>query len=187
MKITQEIKNTNKEVKDLEQEVEFLKKHLENLNMAMRINQTLLKQVMENAVNLGAESKSLTGMFNDFQYRFLATQKLLNIDTSAVAEIADAMKLEDWNKASQKDDIDNSLQEVDIVSDASNVVIFTSKTPGQTEDNGIFRSKIVLSETGNKDLIEGLIGKKVGDTVEIQLNGVLHVITLLGVRSKIGA
>lgn len=184
MKITEEIRNTNKDVKTLEQEVETFKKQIENLNMAMRINQAMLKQMMDNLMSVGGECKNLTGMLDDFQYRFLATQKTLSVDMDKVAEIADFLKLEDWNKASQKDDVDNCFNESDTVTDASNVVIITSKTPDEVEDKGIFRSKILLSETGSKDLIDGLVGKKVGDIVEVQLNGVRHVITLLGVRVK---
>jgi predicted nuclease with TOPRIM domain len=184
MKITQEIRNTNKDVKTLEQEIETLKKQTENLNMAMRINQAMLKQLMDNLVNLGGESKNLTGMFNDFQYRFLATQKLLNVNTEDVAKISDSMKLEDWTKASEKDDVDNGFQEANTVTSASDVVIITSKTPDEAEDKGIFRSKVLLSETGSKELIDGLMNKTVGDVVEVQLNGIKHVITLLGVRVK---
>jgi hypothetical protein len=184
MKITQEIKNTNKEVKTLEQELETMKKQIENLNMAMRINQAMLKQLMESLVNIGGEAKNLTGMFNDFQYRFLATQKLLNVNSEEVAKISDAMKLEDWNKASEKDDVDNGFQEEDTVTSASDVVIITSKTPDEAEDKGIFRSKVLLSETGSKELIDGLMNHMVGDVVEVQLSGVKHVVTLLGVRVK---
>jgi hypothetical protein len=184
MKITEEIRKTNKDVHTLEQDIETFKKQIENLNMAMRINQTMLKQIMDNLLNVSSESKNLTGMFNDFQYRFLATQKFLNVNTDEVAKIADSMKLDDWNKASQKDDIDNGFQEVDTVMDASNIVILTSKTPEEAEDKGIFRSKVLLSETGSQELINSLMSKKVGDVVEVQLNEVKHVITLLGVRVK---
>ena len=184
MKITEEVRKAHKSIGELDQEVESLKKHLENLNMAMRINQAMMKQIMENTVSLGSETKNLTGMLNDFQYRFLATQKFLSVNTDMVAEIADTMKLVDWNEASKKDDAENGFQESDTVTDASCVVIISSKTPDEEQDKGIFRSKVLLGETGSKDLIDTLVGKKVGDVVEVQLNGMKHVVTLLGVRVK---
>jgi len=173
-----------KEVKDNKEGIEALKRQVENLNMAIKINQMLMKQVMENLVPMQGDLKSMTGMFNDFQYRFLATQKLLSVKPEEMAKIADALKLEDWERASLKDDQDQGFVAADTVESATDVVIITSKTPAETEDKGIFRSKTVLAETVNQTLIDGFLNKRVGEVAEVELNGVKHVVTLLGVRRK---
>lgn len=172
------------QVKNSKEDIETLKKQVENLNMATKINQMLLKQVIENMTPMQNDLKFMTGAFNDFQYRFLAAQKVLSLNVEEMIKISDQLKLEDWEKASAKDDADQGFTAVDKVEAGTDVIIITSKTPDQADDKGIFRSKMVLSETANPALIEGLMNKSVGETLEVELNGMKHLVTLLGVRRK---
>lgn len=161
--------------------VEKLEKEIANLTMATRISQMLLKQVMEQFETLKKENNSNTRMLNDFQYRVLALQKTLNVNVDTIAAEADALKLIDWNSASDKDDAVQNLKITNKVESDADVVIITSTVIG-TENGGIFRSKTVLADTHSKELVDALIGKTVGDKVEVTLNEEKHLIELLGVR-----
>jgi hypothetical protein len=164
--------------------VEKLEKETANLNMAVRIVQMLLKQVMEQLESIKADTRANTSMLNDFQYRLLGLQSATNANVADVARIADELKLTDWNDASAKEDTTGGFATSDLVTAATDTVIITSSTPEVSPDAGIFRSRTVLAETGNKDLIDALLNKKVGDKVEVSLNGIKHIIELLGVRVK---
>jgi hypothetical protein len=165
--------------------VENLEKTVEQLSMSVRVSQMLLKQVLEQLQKHSDGLRSTTGMINDFQYRVLAMQNTLNLDKVKLAAAADELKLADWQSASDRDDIAAGLQSLQKVESATDYVVLTSTTPGVAEDRGIFRSKIQLAESGNKDLIDALVGKSVGEQVTVKLNGDDHLITLLGVRRQV--
>lgn len=177
MKMVNEIKqNQAQKIKDLE-------KHIENISMALRVNQMLLKKVIDQIQPMQLELKSNTGILNDFQYRILGLQKCLPVDVQELSAAVDELKLKDWQEASDKDDISNNLKSTDVVSAKEDMVIITSKILGETSEAGIFRSKVKLEEAG-ADLVEALLSKKVGESVEVKLNDKIHQITLLGVRVK---
>lgn len=163
------------------EDIDALKKQVENLTMALRINQALLQQVLPSVQAMGQDLKNTTAMMNDFQYRFLALQKLLNVDVAKMGEEADALKLFDWDKASDADDEEKGLVSVPKVESPQDIVIITSTIEGKSE-GGIFRSKMVLAETGNQALIDALNGAEVGAKVSVDLAGDTHNITLLGIR-----
>lgn len=162
--------------------VEKLEKEVANLSMATRISQMLLKQMMEQNQKLSGDLRATTGMLNDYQYRFLALQGHLGVDVNKLAVDADGLKLKDWNDASDRDDVENKFVPANVVSDVTNTVIFASTTPDLPEDKGIFRSKVVLADTGSKEFIDAVLGKTVGDVFDVKLNNDLHRVTLLGVR-----
>lgn len=165
----------------LVQDVEELKKQVENLAMALRVSQALLQQVLPGIQNMGNDIKSTQSMLNDFQYRFLAVQKMLNIDIPKMAAVASELKLSDWEKASDEDDVQQGFVFANKVESPHDIIIITSEVEGKP-DTGIFRSKMVLAETGNQALIEALTGAEVGAKVSVELAGETHNITLLGVR-----
>jgi len=164
--------------------VEALEKEVSNLNMAIRVSQMLLKQALERLDDSEAKNRQNMSMLNDFQYRLLGLQAATKVDISEVAKTADGLKLVDWNRASDAEDEKDNLVAVDSVLSQDSIVILTSTTPSVAPDAGIFRSRAPLSEIGNRELINTLIGKNVGDKFEFDLNGSKHVIELLGVRAK---
>jgi hypothetical protein len=165
------------------QKIQVLEKNIENLSMALRVNQLLLKQVVDKFQLMESELKNNTGILNDFQYRILGLQKYLPIDTEELSSVVDALKLKDWEEASSKDDVENNLKNVESVSSKEDIVILTSTIKDGKPDSGIFRSKIKLEEAG-AELCEALLNKNVGDCVDVVLNNETHSVTLLGVRVK---
>lgn len=163
------------------EDIDALKKQVENLTMALRISQALMQQVLPSVQNMGNDIKNVSSMFNDFQYRFLAMQKLMDVDVIKMAQIADELKLADWEKASDADDVERELVVADSVESPQDIVIFTSDVYDKPEA-GIFRSKMVLAETGNQEMIDRLQGMVVGTKLSVELAGNTHHITLLGVR-----
>ena len=163
--------------------VMYLEKHVANLEMALRVSQTLMQQLLQQFVPMRNDLQSNVGIVNDFQYRVLALQEILKVDTQALAAISDSLKLKDWQASSDAADAREGMSATDTVADKTNTVIIASVTPDETEDKGIFRSRAKLEEL-NPEFQAALLGKTVGDTAELQLNGMRHVVSLLGVRIK---
>lgn len=171
-----------KRVISTSERLEALEKEAANLSMAIRVNQALMKQLMEQIRPMQDDLTRFYGALNDTQYRLSAIVSTLSLDKNALAKEADKYKLVDWQEASDKDDAARSLETADTVSSSDDIVIITSTTPDESEDRGIFRSKTSLSEIANKDIAEGFLGKAVGHTLETVINGSRHVVELVGVR-----
>jgi hypothetical protein len=172
-----------KRVASTSERIEALEKEAANLSMALKINQALIKQLLEQLRPMQEDLTRFYGALNDTQYKTSAIAALTNIDKSRLAQEADLFKLKDWQEASDKDDAARNLFSVDSVSSLEDIVVITSTTPDESEDRGIFRSKTPLSDIANQDIVNGLIGKAPGTTLETVINGSRHVVELLAVRS----
>lgn len=153
---------------------------LKNSQMAARITQMMVQQMVQNGQNQSQDISKLFQLFNELQYKFLALQEVLAADPVKLAEAATRLRLKDFEEASAKEDADLKFTTVDTVEDDSTVIL-TSRTSG-ANDAGIFRSRVKLADTGSPELIQGLSGKTVGTKVTVKLNGVEHEVELLGVR-----
>lgn len=152
---------------------------LQNLSMAMRISQMMMQKLATDVERLDRDLAKAMSLLNDLQYRTLATIDVGSFDKNKLNDRADELKLSDFNTASDSDDKAKGLLIADTV-EANSTVIVTSEA---SNDQGIFRSKFKLSETGRPDLQTALLGKKVGDKFSFNLNGVDHVMEVLGVRN----
>ena len=125
------------------------------------------------------------GMLSDFQYRTLAMLNLGDFNVDAIDDKAEELKLVDFNKASDKEDLEKgfTLDDSGLIAEDS-VVILSSTTPELPEDGGIFRSKFPMSECLTPNLREDLLGSKVGEIVESEIQGVKHLITVIGLRKS---
>jgi transcription elongation GreA/GreB family factor len=153
---------------------------LKNMQMAMRINQMMTQQIIQQFQNAGTDIDNIMRVSNDLQYRTLAMMELLDVDTSKLEEVAERLKLKDYNAASDKEDAAKGYTVADTVGENS-IVIITSEAPGNA---GIFRSKFKLSESGVPAMQQGLLGKKVGDKVKITLNNLEHEVEVLAIREE---
>ena len=153
---------------------------LKNMQMAMRINQMMTQQIIQQFQNAGTDIDNIMRVSNDLQYRTLAMMELLGVDTSKLEEVAERLKLKDYNAASDKEDAAKGYTVADTVGENS-IVIITSEAPGNA---GIFRSKFKLSESGVPAMQQGLLGKKVGDKVKVTLNNLEHEVEVLAIREE---
>jgi hypothetical protein len=161
---------------------EQMAKQVENLTMAVRVGQ-MMSQRMAQQLNSIVENLTInTGMLNDFQYRALAMQQLAGVDKSQLQAITDQLKLADFDKESEAKDQAGGFLVVDKVEGDDDTVLITSFTPDEKEDKGILRSRIKISDMNQADLQAKLVGCVVGSKVEATLNGVNHVIEILGIR-----
>jgi len=156
---------------------------MQNTQMAMQMSQMMVKHLTDQFQTFQNDLGSTMGMLNDFQYRTLAMLELGNFKSEDIDAKAEEFKLNDFNKASDKEDEAKGYINDDngIVGEDS-IVLLTSSTPDLEEDQGIFRSKFPMSECLTPDLRELLLGSKLGDSVESDLSGVNHKITVLGIR-----
>lgn len=157
-----------------------LDKELKNMQMAGRVTQMMIQQLMQNMQSLGKDMGRAFGIINELQYKILAMQSVGNFDMMAMTIKAEELRLNDFIEASDAEDKAGNFSIGEKVQDDSTVVI-TSTAPG--ENAGIFRSRIKLAECGNPALIKGLAGQVVGAKVNCKLNDEDHVVELLAIRN----
>jgi hypothetical protein len=157
-----------------------LEKRVSNLEMANRVAQMLLQQIGGSVSPMARDVGELATRQREMQYRFLAIQELLTLNTDEIAKRSEALQVKDFEETSAKEDAEKGYTVADVVGEDS-VVILTTKVEGG--EGGILRSKLVVKEIGFPQLRADLTGKKVGDVVEADINGTKHSITVLGVRS----
>lgn len=161
-----------------------LEREVANLTMAVRVSQALLKQFMEQIRPMQEDLTRFYAALNDNQYKTSALlDSVPGVSREQIATLADKLKLADWQESSDKDDQARGLVPADTVSSDEDIVIIASTTPDEAEDKGIFRSKSLLKDIANQDIVSGLLNKSVGATVETTINGSRHVVELLGVRT----
>ena len=164
------------------QRFELVEKNVKQLQMTTKVNQMMLQQIGNSVSPMQNDLGELAARQRELQYRVLACQELLSLKLDDIEAKSLELQAKDFQESSDKEDADKSYIVADVVAENSAVII-TSKTPEEEEDKGIFRSKIVLSDIAIPELSESLLGKKVGDKVESDVNGVKHVIEVLGIRS----
>jgi hypothetical protein len=156
---------------------------LKNMQMAGRISQMMIQQLMQNIKSMGDDLGNALNQVYELQYKYTALQKHLQLDVQALNKIANEQRLIDFNEGSIKADQEENLTKTDTVTADSTVVITSSAKDDKGNDKGIFRSRIKLSESGVPDLITNLNGKKVGDKVQVKLNSLDHEVELLTISS----
>lgn len=159
--------------------IQSMDKKLSNLEMAGRVSQMMIQQVVQNVQSMSQDLGKAFATINELQYKILAMQSVGNFDMKAMQAKAEELRLNDFIEASDAEDKQGNFSIGDKVQDNSTVII-TSSTP---DDTGIFRSRIKLAECGVPALIQGLAGQPVGTKVACKLNGADHMVELLGIRN----
>ncbi len=160
-----------------------LKAEFASLQMAGRVSQMMTKQLMQNVKTMSEDLSAALNQLYDLQYKYGAAIKLLNLDKEELNKAANEQRLVDFNEASVKQDVKDNMVTADSIGVDSTVVITSVAKDEQGNDQGIFRSRLKLSESGAPDLIKGLEGKKVGDKVTTKLNGLDHEVEVLSIRN----
>jgi len=158
-----------------------LEKMIANLQMAVNISQAMIKNINSAGMKADKDISNIMGIVNDLQYRTLAIMENSVFNKEELNSAADSFKLRDFDKASDKEDIEKCLITGEITT-ADSIVIITSTSIGDDNDSGIFRSKLAIKDTVLPELKEKLVGLKVGDHVTATINGREHDIELLGIR-----
>jgi len=153
---------------------------LKNLQMAVRINQMMTQQLIQQFQRTDRDVQNIVNILNDLQYRTLAMIEVAGTNKDQLDAKADELKLKDYNDASDREDAEKKYVPGDVVK-ADSIVIITSDAEG---NKGIFRSKFKLSEANAPELQAALEGKKVGDRAKVTLNGLEHDIELVGIREE---
>jgi hypothetical protein len=157
-----------------------LERRLSNIETATRFFQVLMQQLTNSVPAMGGDLKELGMQQRDIQYRLLALQEILSVDVDIINKKAEILQVKDFQEASDKEDVEKQYAIADVVSESS-VVIFTSTVEGKK--TGVLRSKLLVSEIAFPDMKEKLIGKKVGQLFSTEINGDVHHITVLGIRT----
>ena len=178
MRQTKSVKSTKERLKELETTAS-------NSQMALQLSQMMVKHLTNQVSALEKDVTNTMGILNDFQYRTLAMLELGNFSKDEINAKADELREIDFNKASDQEDVAKGYEvDAEGIIKEDSIVTITSNTPDEEEDRGIFRSKFIMSEITTPDLREKLLGAKLNDTIEVDMNNVKHVITILSVRLK---
>lgn len=178
------VDSQNKRSKPTVNRVAELEREVANLTMAVRVSQALIKQLMDQLRPVQDDMTRFYSALNDTQYKTSALlASIPGVSKGQVASLADQLKLADWQTSSDKDDVARGLIAADVVSSPEDTVIITSTTPNEAEDKGIFRSKSLLKDIANQDIANGFLNKPIGTKLETTINGSLHVVELLAVRT----
>ena len=156
---------------------------LKNMQMAGRISQMMTQQLMQSVKTMSDDLGAALNQLAILQYNFGALQKHLNVDSKTLTEIANTQRLIDFNDGAAKQDVKDNMVDAAEVGAESTVTVTSTATDEAGEDRGIFRSRLKLAECGVPDFITALTGKKVGDKVEVKLNGFDHTVELLAIRN----
>jgi chromosome segregation ATPase len=156
---------------------------IKNMQMAARVSQMMTQQLMQSVKSMSEDLGNALNQLYELQYKYTALQKHLNLPVEALNELANQQRLVDFNEAAVKQDLKDNLVEATEVTNDSTITISSVAKDETGNDRGIFRSRLKLSECGVPDLITGLAGKKVGDKVQVKLNGVDHQVELLSARN----
>jgi hypothetical protein len=162
--------------------VKHLIKHVENLSMAVRVLQMTVRQAVQNFEKMDQDIGNTMGLLSDIQYRTRAMLEVGGFDKAAVDKAADKMKIEEFDKASIKDDEEKGYKVADDKQVAETDVVIMTSTTKTEDDKGIFRSKISMAQLQDPVIKEKLLGTKVGDKVLAKINGIEHEIEILGIR-----
>ena len=152
-----------------------------NLQQAVRISQMMQQHLVQNFQRMDEDMGKTMTLLNETQYRSLAMLKSGSFDLDKIDQLAEELKLKDYNDASDKEDKEKNYTTIDTVTKDDIAIITSSTESGEGE---IFRSKFKLGQAGLPELVEKLDGKKVGETVEVTIAGTVHKVTLVGARRE---
>lgn len=175
---------TKQKIEKLEERLTVVETNLTNASKALQLANMMIKHLTNKDQALEADLNSAMGMLNDFQYRTLSMLDLAPYSKEELEAKAEEFKLKDFYEASDKEDveknyIDNSANEVG----EDSIVILTSEIKDAADEkeaeSGILRSKFHMEKCITPNIREALLGSKVGDKVEVELHGQVHIIEIL--------
>jgi hypothetical protein len=165
--------------------VNSLETEMQNLQMAVRMSQMMVQQLLENNKILSNDLGNAFTQLYELQYKYSALQKSLNLDIKVLNDLANEQRLKDFEDAAFKADERENLVSTDVVGTDSTIVITSVAQDSDGNDKGIFRSRLKLAECGVPDLITKLTDKSKGEKVQISLNGIEHTVELLSIKNPV--
>jgi hypothetical protein len=166
----------------LQEQGQDLNKRVENIEMSTRISQMLIQQFGNSISQIANDIRELANRQRDIQYKLLAVQDLVpDLNVDEITKLAEEKQVADFEEASAKENEEKGYTVTEEVGEDS-VVVFTTAT--EAEGKSILRSKLALSDIALPDFRDQLLGKKVGESFDSQLQGVDHKVTLLQVLQK---
>jgi hypothetical protein len=159
-----------------------LQTQVANVEMATRMSQMLVQQLVQNNRNMGDDLNRALNLINELQYKVLAMQSVANLDKEALNSAANDLRIKDFNEAAAKQDAEGNFETINVVEDNSTVLLTSVAKDADGNDRGIFRSRVAVQEIGVPELVANLVGKEVGAKFTATLNGLTHEFEVLGAR-----
>lgn len=164
---------------------------LQNMQQMFNIQKMVTQQFAQNLAKIDRDISNAMGVINDLQYRTLAMLEALCEVSSRkpeeIDEIAEKLKLKDYNEASDKEDKEKGYVPDEQVKEDS-IVVLTSECLTDS-DKSIFRTKFKLDEEAlDEELRKKLVGLKVGEKVKATLpDKNEHEIEVVAIRKQLEA
>jgi len=154
---------------------------VQQLTYAAQIGQQMIQHLRRESEDIRKAFREMAVSSRDLGYKFLAYQELHNVDMKAINNRAQELQIRDYEEFSLKDDKEFNLTVAEEITENS-VIIFTTSTE---DDKGFLRSKQSYQELLPMfPQVADLLGKKVGASITITVDGAQHVLTVLGIRDQ---
>ena len=153
-------------------------KRLSMMEQAILMLQQIANQSVQTSQGLDNRTKFLQDLVESLQLKIeiIAQEAGLNLDT--INQKVDLRKIAMFDENSARDDAEQGLIKGIEVKETSLVTI-TSTHEGKV---GFLRSKLDLKDIRLKFLKDALLGKKIGDKVETDINKEKHIVEILDIK-----
>jgi len=162
-----------------------MKTQLANVEQASYISQAMIKQLLQNNQAMGEDLNRTLNLINELQYKILAMQSVGKFNIVEMTEVANNLRIKDFNEASVKQNTEEGLIVAFAVGSDSTITITSKALDASGNDCGIFRARTKLADLGIPSLIADLTGKSVGAKVSALLNGNNHEVELLSINDPL--
>lgn len=150
----------------------------------------MLQYALGNVFKTLGDFPNVKAQIDQLDYRTLGIAracqevKLADDFNALVEKHAKSAKVDAFNELSDADDKNRNLTVADGEAlTEQHFVVMTSEC-AEDNDQGVFRSKMDVGSEEFATFKESFLGKTVGDTAEVKVQGKDHVFTILGVRKK---
>lgn len=160
--------------------------HVNKINAQMGDQIKMLQYSLGNIFKTLNSYPAVKAQLDGLDYRTLgmlrAIAKSIPNFEDLVEQEAMLVREESFNELSAEDDANRKLiDDKDGVVTENSVIILTTSCAADP-NKALFRSKIDVGGPEIADTKELFLGKKVGETFEVPINGIPHAVTLLGLR-----
>jgi hypothetical protein len=154
---------------------------------------SMLQYALGNVFKALTDFPNVKAQIDQLDYRTLGIAraigelKLCDDFSALVEKHAKQARIDAFDELSNKDDEQRKLGIADYEALTDQHWVIISSECKEDADQGIFRSKMAVGGEELAEIKESFLGKTVGETFEVKIQGKDHLVTILGIRKHLGA
>jgi hypothetical protein len=118
-------------------QIKTLETELKNNQMATRMSQMMIQQLMSNVKSMAADLSAVSAQLYELQYKYEAVRKLTDTDELKVSALCNDLRLKDFEEAAKKADDKEGLLDVEFAEEDSTVILTSVAVDELGSDKGI--------------------------------------------------